>query len=709
MAEDVLLGVARNAALLLALVLTFELVSRRVPRTAHPLWEVLRGVILGAIGVAIIAASFRLEEGIVFDTRSVLLGVSGLFFGTIPTVIAMAMTAVYRLHQGGTVAVVGVLGILASGGIGIAWRRVRKGPLARVDWRELYGLGIVVHVAMLLIMLLLPWETALDVLARISLPVLVIYPVATVLLGLLLVDRLEREETLRALTVSEERYRTLFENQHAVMFIVDPEDLSVVDANPAAARFYGWSRDELRSMTVADLNTLSVPEIRAEIDRARHHERPYFLFRHRLADGSIRDVQVFSGPVEIGGRQLLYSIVHDISEQRKAEEERERLQSQLIQAQKMESVGRLAGGVAHDFNNMLAVILGRTELALDVLGPDTEVRTELEEVRTAATRSADLTRQLLAFAREQVVAPKVIDLNETVARTLKMLERLIGEDMDLAWHPGRGLWPVKVDPVQIDQILANLMVNARDAISGVGLITIRTANVPVTADDAVVVSDAEPGDYVLLEVSDDGHGIPEEVRERIFDPFFTTKGPGQGTGLGLATVYGIVRQNGGFIGLSSEPGRGTSFRIHLPRASGDVFTRAEAPGTGPGQAGGSATILVVEDQPAVLELAATILRRNGYTVLEAETPADALDLAARHASPIHLLLTDVVMPDMNGVQLAEQLETIHPGIAVLFMSGYTADVIAHRGVLKEGIEFLEKPFSVTQLAGKVREVLDTAR
>ena len=387
--------------------------------------------------------------------------------------------------------------------------------------------------------------------------------------------------------------------------------------------------------------------------------------------------------------------------------EHKQLEAQLRQAQKMEAVGQLAGGVAHDFNNMLSAIIGYAEFALAQLDASDPVHADVRIICEAAQRSANLTRQLLAFARRQVIAPRVLDLNETIESLLKMLRRLIGEDIDLAWLPCGRLWPVMMDPGQVDQILANLCVNARDAIGGVGKMTIETGHAVLDRAYCDAHAEAIPGEYVLLAVSDDGHGMDQETMGRLFEPFFTTKPVGQGTGLGLATVYGIVKQNNGHINVYSEPGKGTTFRIYLPRhvdvSQAEEEARPEA-ATAPRR--GHETILLVEDEPTVLGVGTRILEGAGYTVLAAGSPGEALRLAGEHNGEIHLLITDVVMPEMSGKELAERLSAGRPAIKCLFMSGYTANVIAHQGVLDEGVEFVQKPFTNDQLAAKVRQVLD---
>lgn len=407
-----------------------------------------------------------------------------------------------------------------------------------------------------------------------------------------------------------------------------------------------------------------------------------------------------------GARKGLVVVGRDITERKRAEAEQEKLQAQLLQAQKMESVGRLAGGVAHDFNNMLLVILGHSELALKQLPPNHPLHSDLEEIHQAARRSADLTHQLLAFARKQTITPQVLDLNNTLAGILKMLKRLIGEDIDLLWVPGDDLWLVKMDPTQIDQILANLAVNARDAIVGVGRLTISTENVTLDRAYCATSPDLVPGDYVLLTVSDNGAGMSHETLKHLFEPFFTTKKPGEGTGLGLATIYGIVKQNNGLINVYSEPGLGTTFKIYLPRLIDEKAGKPNELQT-EAIAGGTETILLVEDEPAILEMTQLILEDFGYLVLAANSPTRAMELAQQHAGKIHLLITDVVMPVMNGRDVAEQLYSLYPAMKCLFMSGYTSDVIAHRGILDEGVSFIQKPFSIKELATKIRQALDT--
>jgi two-component system cell cycle sensor histidine kinase/response regulator CckA len=516
-------------------------------------------------------------------------------------------------------------------------------------------------------------------------------------------DRKRTEEKLRE---SEEKHRRIIEVLSDAI-LLRANDI-IIYANSAALKLFRVNHpEELIGKRYLDLIHPDDRAISAErVKEIIEEDRPASLREHRIMalDGQIMQVESSGAPFKYRGETQVFGVYRDITERKRAEEEKAKLQDQLLQSQKMESIGRLAGGVAHDFNNMLGVILGHTEMAMEQVDPAQPLHADLTEIRKAAERSSNLTRQLLAFARKQTVSPRVLDLNETVAGMLNMLQRLIGEDIQLAWLPGVNLWPIKMDPSQIDQILANLSVNARDAIAGVGKVTIETENIgfekAYCADHAGFV----PGEYVLLAVSDGGCGMDQEILDKLFEPFFTTKETGKGTGLGLATVYGIVKQNNGFIAVYSEPDRGTTFKIYLPRYRGKA-EQAQTEGLQGPVMRGRETVLVVEDEPALLNLNKSMLEKLGYRVMTAGTPGEAIRLAEEHAGEIHLLLTDVVMPEMNGRDLAKKMLSLYPNLKRLFMSGYTADVIAHHGVLDEGVHFIQKPFSRNDLAAKVREAL----
>ncbi|MFZ5949317.1 MAG: PAS domain S-box protein [Candidatus Rifleibacteriota bacterium] len=496
---------------------------------------------------------------------------------------------------------------------------------------------------------------------------------------------------------SEKLFRVLFEKHSAVKLIVEPFTGKILDANQAAAKFYGWSQQQLRQMNIGEINTLSPEDLKKALTSASSGLKNYFEFSHRRADDSIREVEVFIGSIELGGRSLLYSIIHDVTERKKIEGE-------LRQAQKMETVGRLAGGVAHDFNNMLSVISGYAEFALEQVESGSPVKKYLGEIIKATNRSIDLTRQLLAFARKQTIYPQVVSLNDRVEDMLKMLRHLIGEGIKLVWLPESGLWPTKIDPTQVEQILANLCVNARDAIKGIGKICIETANFSVDEEQAGQNS-IPTGDFVLLKVVDDGCGIPKENLVNIFEPFFTTKDLNSGTGLGLATVFGIVKQNGGFIKVDSEVGQGTTFRVFLPRYSGDeIEVRAEKESVT--FSGNDEMILLVEDEIDNLSLYQQMLERINFKVLPASSPNEAMRLASLHSHEIKLLITDVVMPEMNGRELAERLLKQLPHLKILFMSGYTDNILAGTGVLEERTSLIQKPFTLSDLSIKIKKILE---
>ena len=512
-------------------------------------------------------------------------------------------------------------------------------------------------------------------------------------------DITERRRTAE----SHVRLATAVEQAAEAIMITDT-NATIFYVNPAFEKITGYTREEAIGQNPRILSS-------GRQDAAFYRDLWETLlggnvwqgrFVNRKKNGALYTEEATISPV----RDAAGAIINYVAVKRDITEDLN-LQAQLTQAQKMESVGRLAGGVAHDFNNILQVILGNAQLAVEQAGHGDPVRIDLEEIQGAAQRAADLTRQLLAFASKQVITPQTLDFNETVEGMLKMLRRLIGENIELVWTPRAGLWPIRMDPSQIDQILANLCVNARDAIDGVGTVHIATENVHVDELQLARHEEFLPGDYVVLLVSDTGGGMDKETQARIFEPFFTTKAVGKGTGLGLATVFGIVRQNHGHIGVYSEPGQGTTFRIHLPRYLGaDAAQLVEGPATP--AARGCETVLLVEDDAAILNMSGRMLRGLGYTVLAAATPEAALRMAEEHAGEIHLLMTDVVMPGMNGRELAEQLKARRPNLKSLFMSGFTADVISIHGVLDEGVQFIQKPFSMEDLAAKLREALDSA-
>ncbi len=683
----------------------------------------------------------------------------------------------------------------------------------------------------------------------------------------ILLDISERKRAERALSESEERFRKLFEQHAAIKILIDPDTGAIIDANQAASDFYGWTIEELRQMRIQQINQLSLADVKSNMEKCCASEQNRFLFRHQRADGSLRDVEVFSNQIEISGKIFLYSIIHDVTERCRLEaitafrlrllemaethsedellqltldearrltgsavgfvhfvehdqlslamqlwstnsikpedkggryplhqagiwadvvrqqkaviqnnyhpvkhlwemvdghaevkrelvvplirakavmaivgvgnkpsfyndddirmvsalidvawdivakkhavEQQEKLQLQLQRAQKMELVGQLAGGIAHDFNNMLGVIRGNVELAIDQKPLLPSLKKNLSEILAATLRSADLTTQLLAFARKQEVITKVVDLKMIIEGMLGMLRRLIGENITLFWIPCAGSAQVNIDPSQIDQILINICVNARDAIAGIGTIQVEIDRIHLSKAEGAKHTALGAGDYITLTVTDNGQGIEKKDLLHIFEPFFTTKEAGKGTGLGLSTVYGIVKHSQGSIECQSEPGKGTQFKIYLPAYREHPTTELREPEVDRPIEHGQETILLVEDEQDILKLSKLMLENKGYEVLAASSPSEAIRIATEYKGAVHLLLTDVVMPEMNGRDLSKQLLQVWPNLKILFMSGYTADVIALHGVLDGSVNFIQKPFSFNVLAKTVHKLLKT--
>jgi PAS domain S-box-containing protein len=506
---------------------------------------------------------------------------------------------------------------------------------------------------------------------------------------------------------TEREYQTLFREMFdgfAVHEIIlddegKPVDYRFLDVNPAFERLTGLRAEDVVGRRILEIMPDTESHWIEAYGRVALTGEPAFFELHHSGLGKDFQISAYRpAPLQCA------NIFIDITEKKRVVLEKNKIQAQLFQAQKMESVGLLASGVAHDFNNKLGVIMGNAEIALELLDESHPAYSRLKEIVKASSLSADLTRQLLTFARKQEIYPRVLDLNQALGNIFKMLDRLIGEDIKLVYEAGENLWPVKIDPAQLDQIMANLCVNARDAIHGSGSVTVTTANVSLDAAYCAHFNGLKPGDYVRLTVADTGSGMSEEVKKHLFDPFFTTKEGGKGTGLGLATVYGAVKQNNGYIYAESELGKGTVFTIYLPRQTGDADTEAAPQG---GKAvGGKETVLIVEDESSILDVLHLLLGHLGYHVLAAASPAEAMTMAGRHRQKIDLLITDVAMPGMNGFELAHALKSSHPHLKVMFISGHTPDGIAHYGELDKKAIFLQKPFTQDMLATKVREALE---
>jgi PAS domain S-box-containing protein len=522
-------------------------------------------------------------------------------------------------------------------------------------------------------------------------------------------DRIHREEEL---SESEERLQLVMDGSQLGYWDWNIET-GEVQRNERWAAMLGYTLEEIK-FTVKQWTDLHHPDdcelawksIQDHLNGKTPVHRAEYRMRSKGGEYKWILDQAMVVKRDEQGKPLRMSGTHtDITEFKRQEDLRERLQVHLNQAQKIESIGRLAGGVAHDFNNKLGVILGYAEMILEQLGPGMKNYNELLEIQKAAKHSTDITRKLLAFARKQDISPRVLNLNETIEDLKQMLQRLIGENINLIWIPGKHLGKIKIDPSQIDQIISNLCINARDAIPDTGKITIETDNVVFDEDDSAKCSGCSPGEYVMLSVKDNGSGMDPQTIPLIFEPFFTTKSVGEGTGLGLATVYGIVKQNNGFINVNSSPGHGATFKIYFPQHMAEASPLSFESEDHVIQ-GGNETILLVEDEPAILEMTKIMLEKLGYNVIPAQTPGKAIRCVRESCKNINLLITDVVMPEMNGYDLGKHLRSHYPGLKQLFMSGYTSDIIDRDGMLAEGINFIQKPFSIVLLGAKVRESLE---
>jgi len=528
------------------------------------------------------------------------------------------------------------------------------------------------------------------------------------------VDHKKAEEDFRE---NEKRYHLIAENMGNIITMLDM-DFNFTFATPNVEKVIGFTPEEYVNLSLAEtLLPVSLQEVMTGFEEEMAIEMSgegnpdrirIFELEECKKDGSIFWMENVVSFVrdENGVPVGILSVSRDITERKEAEKEQEKLQEQLVMAQKMESVGRLAGGIAHDFNNMLSVIMGRIELLMLKVDKDHPFYKDFFQIKNAAERSANLTAQLLAFARKQVVVPRVIDLNDSLKSLLRMMKRLIGENIKLKLDLEENLWPVKIDPTQLDQVVANLTVNAKDAMSDKGVMRFTTKNILIESQSIENLPGLKKGEYVLFTVSDDGSGMSQDVLEKIFEPFFTTKKQGEGTGLGLSTIYGIVKQNNGYIYAFSEIGSGTEFRIYIPRCFNTVEKTVTENKVG-NLNKKDKTILFVEDEMSILEIGSETLESFGYNVISAETPFKALQIVREIKGKIDLLITDVIMPEMNGRELEKAIKEIYPDIFVIMMSGYTSDIIAREGVVEENANFVQKPFSQKKLIETVEKVLSS--
>jgi PAS domain S-box-containing protein len=751
----------------------------------------------------------------------------------------MIMTALFRFLIGGSAIYTGICVIVATGCLGLFWRQQRPHALEEISAGELYLFGIINHVVMLALMLLLPLQTALTVLAGISIPVLLIYPILTVAMGLLLKDRLRRQRTTDALAESEATYRNLFENNHTVMLLVDPDGGRIIDANLAASQLYGWPINTLRQMNISQINTFTPAQMETALQQAKDGKENLFHFQHRTANGSILDVETLSGPVTISGKKLLYSIVHDITASSRAETAREKMlkeatharqvllsviedqkfieaklqrlstaieqspeaivitdtggviqyvnpafekisgyskkeaisqtshflqsgqhdaafyaalwhtissgqiwQGRFVnkhkngllytedasispvrnssgeisgyvavkrditeelqreelfqQSQKMEAVGQLAGGIAHDFNNILQAILGFSEILLSRLQKDSVESRNVDEILKAARRAAELTGQLLAFSRKQPTDRKDLQLNTVIRDSEVLLHMLLGDNTECIFELAPDLMPVYADHNQIVQLIMNLSVNARDAMPDGGRLVIRTENLVFGEQDVLTVQDALPGTYVCMSISDTGYGMNQEVKTHLFEPFFTTKEVGKGTGLGLAVVYGIVKQSKGWIQVFSEEDKGSTFRIGLPASTAPTAEQSTEE---------HEQILLIEDDEDLRTMVIQLLETAGYDVEAAATAEEALALFRQNPNRFDLLFSDIVLPDQSGLEVADTLRAEQPGLPVLLYSSYRSRRDRWDNLEHKNYRFLQKPFSISGLLAAVHEAL----
>jgi two-component system, cell cycle sensor histidine kinase and response regulator CckA len=861
LANPLVLGLAENLLYLLV-VFVYDLLANGRAMGGRAVKQIGVGVVIGLVAVGTMLTSLQYEPGLVFDARSVVLGVTGLFFGTLVTLSAVLVAAAYRISQGGAGMLTGVLVIVSSGAIGILWRSLRGGVDHRMRARELFAFGVVVHLTFLALLLTLPDGRGFEVLPLLAPPVLALFPLATLLLAGILVRRMRRERDTERLVESEARYRILFEESPSAMLLLDPTRALIEGANRAACEFYGYPPEDLRGKPLSEIDTLPERGLPEALAPAVSGERSSFDFRHVLADGSIRDVEVQAGPIPIEGRTLLHFTIRDVTQQRRAQlalrkqgeslrllsaaleaaanpivvtnrkgviewvnhafteltgyprkealgrapgevigsgrhepaffqelweritsgevwegemvnrkrdgtiyrehqtitpvrdsageithfiaikqdlTERLALEEQLLQAQKMQAIGRFAGGIAHDFNNLLTIMTGSAQLGIQMSEPDSEIRGEFEQILETGRRASHLTQQILSFSRQDPVAQSVLDLNGVIRQSHEFLARLIRDSVTLEFDLCEDPLPVVCSLSRIEQILLNLVANAVDAMAERGgRLTIATR---VEQNPRALGRSMAPGDrpHVVLTVTDTGIGMPPEIQGRIFDPFFTTKEEGKGTGLGLATVYGIVTQSGGEVAVESTPGEGSAFRVVLPMASGQTASPAPVPrdpgmngngssatkvvirsqagespegepglknGSSPGGSSKRCRILLAEDDFAIRRVATRILEREGFEVIGVTSGEEALRMIEEGVSGVDLVLTDVVLPGMTGPEFVTRIRSRSPAVRVLFMSGYAEAALADHGLDPAEQTFLSKPYTVDGLISRVREVLE---
>lgn len=687
-----------NLALLVALSVVSGFIGQRWKHELRG--ALLQGVVFGGASVIGMLRPLVLAPGIIFDGRSVMISLCGLFFGPAAVIVAGAMALFCRVIQGGMGAIMGVSVILSSALLGLVFHFHHNRRGVEISAFQLFGFGLIVHIVMVLLVFLLPGQMVFITLKRIGLPVLMTYPLATVLVGKILSDHQARNRSQKEMATERERFRTLVNNAPFGMVLIGKNSAFLL-INSKFREMFGYDESEVPNGREWFRKAFPDPEYRgnaigawiADEKSTRQGQERSRTFTVTCKSGEKKIISFI--PVTLtNGDQLmtLVDMTRDMA-----------LEDRLRQTERLESVGRLAAGVAHDLNNLLSPILGNAELMLFDLDSATKSYRRIQDIKQAAERSRDLIRQLLTFGRKQILEIRVLDLRQVVGDMEKLIQRTVRENIKINTFLCPEPCPVSADDSQVGQILMNLCVNAQDAMPDGGTLTIEVMHVQLDESGGGDSARVKPGDYVTLAVSDTGCGMDKETQQHIFEPFFTTKND-LGTGLGLATVYGIVKQHDGNIWVYSEPGKGTTFKVYLPAIQTETAA-AKNSLQSEKDLRGSETILVVEDNEMAREVAVSILEQLGYTVLSAAGGNDALNLLFHHEGPMNLLLTDVVMPDMDGKTLFSKISRIRPGIPVLFMSGYTQNVIAHHGVLDAGVYFIQKPFSIHALAAKVQEAL----
>lgn len=685
----------QNVAIIVALSAGLEMLGRTLgnrPRTYR--WTA--SLLFGLVGVVGMMSPVHFSPGIIYDGRSIILTLAGLFCGP-AALLAAFITSVYRLHLGGAGALAGVGVIVEATLLGIAVYFLRRRDERWVGMWRLWGLGFVVHALMMALQLLIPGIEPFELMSRIGLAVVVFFPLAFLLCARFFLDT----ERRRAETAERNRLITAIEQVDEIIFITDLEN-KVVYVNPAFERITGFQRNRLMgrdpSFLLSSENDVNVMEELFASARAGKPWRGRLLSVRKDKSTYPQDVSV--APVfDESGRIVLYvTVAQDISEQVELEE-------RFQHAQRLESVGRLAGGVAHDLNNLLSPILGFSELILAGLDPSHPHHGFAQNILKASERARDIVGQLLSFSRKQIMSFAPMSLNGLLRELEPLLRRTLREDIHLRMRLDPSLPDIQGDSGQLGQVIMNLTVNAQDAMTEGGELVFETSCVELSKSDTVQGLGLVPGRFAVMTVRDTGAGIAQELLSHIFEPFFTTKDREKGTGLGLSTSHGIITQHGGAITVDSTEGRGTSFTVYFPEGSGEDAEAPAASREETSQGSATGTILIAEDDEQVAALARVMLESEGFTIRVATSAEDALDIAKNAQPPVDLLLTDVIMPDMNGRQLYEGVQAHCPSAAVLYMSGYTDDVIAHRGVLEEGVHFIPKPFKRKDIIAKVKQAL----